>query len=68
MDYTLFSQDLCRAMKSQTSRNPWHGGDKAHNQVKSTIFHAKSALARREGHIGTVAPKYDGPHEVLEKS
>ena len=65
-DYTSFSQDLCRAMKSQTfSGNPWHGGDKAHNQ--STIFDAKSVLVRHEGHIGTLAPKYDGPHEVLEK-
>ena len=66
--YTSFSQDLCRAMKSQTfSGNPWHGGDKAHNQVKSTIFDAKSVLVRREGHIGTLTPKYYGPHEVLEK-
>ena len=68
-DPTAFSERLALAMKAQVfNGNPWHGGDHSSRPVPTSLKNTSCVLVRNDRFQGSLAPKYNGPFEVLARS
>ena len=66
--HTDFGEQLARVMADQSFRKtPWHGADKRTVYENPDLRKAKYVLVRNDLVQPSLAPKYSGPFEVLDR-
>ena len=64
----MFAQQLARSMQRQQFTNSfWHGGEKRQTFVPVLLKDCSHVLVRRDAIQPTLAPKFNGPFQMLDR-